>query len=99
MEFLGGIRYGKNYLLSFGTIWPFAKLVVDTNRLSLQVWTQLRTFYFPKEQIKKLSVSSRWFLVRMQIEHNIEEYPPYIVFSTFNIEAIKAALRANHYIL
>lgn len=96
MEFTGGIRYGYNYFFSIRAGSPLAKLTIEPDSLKLSTFL-MRSFRFEKDQIERLSEYSVFLSSGIQIEHSVEDYPALIVFSTFNINAVKAGLIENGY--
>jgi hypothetical protein len=86
---IGGARIGSG-LVSFNASWPFAKLEIGGDALLLTcLWLK---WAFPKESITRLSKHYGAFSSGFRIEHKIERYNPFIVFWTFRVSALQAAL-------
>ncbi|TDR20468.1 hypothetical protein [Marinicella litoralis] len=75
-EFTGGARI--NF---FNATWPFAKLRLEENGLTLNV-VMKGTFNFPRARISAIRKRGiiPFFSDGIQIEHDIDEYPDWIVF-------------------
>ena len=100
MKFIGGIRQGKSFWRSMNATWPFARLTVAPEGLTLGT-TFFWTFSFERNQITKLSKYGfvPFFATGLRIEHSVAGYPPFIVFWTFWFGGVKAALIENGYVV
>ncbi|PIQ17272.1 MAG: hypothetical protein COW66_13000 [Flavobacteriaceae bacterium CG18_big_fil_WC_8_21_14_2_50_34_36] len=72
---IGGARIGK-----MNATWPFAKLVVDSEELS--IYSMLHKFYFKKEDIKTISVVNYIPFIAhgIRISHVVQKYNKHIIF-------------------
>lgn len=96
MQFTGGIRYGDTYYDAFNASWPFARLIIESEMIHLET-SFFKSFSFPKHRILALSKYSGFLSKGLRIEHEISEYPPFVVFWTSSLEVIKLALVENGY--
>ena len=91
----GGARVGGTFWRSVNATWPFAVIEVADDAITLSaLW---RKYRFPRDGIRRLSVYSGWFSTGVRIEHQIEGCPPFMVFWTFDLPALEAALAARQY--
>jgi hypothetical protein len=78
----GGMQWGsRSWFLSYAT-WPLADLHVCDDRLILTA--PHGAYEFPRDKILRLTVRRRILWRGVGIEHSIPDYPPVIVFSTFD---------------
>jgi len=89
----GGIRCGRSFWTSANCTAPFAQLRVskDTLVLSVRVWK--RTFTFPRSSIRRLRWKRSLFCDGIQIVHDNEDFPPFILFWVSDREAMIKGLR------
>jgi hypothetical protein len=97
-RFTGGIRYGESYYNAFNASWPFAKLTIEPDAILLNT-AFFKKFRFPKNQITTLSKYSGFFSKGLRIEHGLGDYPPFIVFWTFEFQSVKSKLIESEYIV
>ncbi len=96
MKFTGGIHYGSSYYNALNATWPFATLIVEPDKILLNT-TFFSSFTFPQSQIKALSKYSGFFSKGLLIEHEITNYPSFIVFWTFDFRSVESGLIENGY--
>lgn len=92
----GGIRCGNSYYEAFNATWPFAELLIGAEAISMRV-AFYKFFVFPRNHIQSLSEYRGFFSKGVKIEHDLAEYPPFIVFWTFELDAVKSALDKDGY--
>jgi hypothetical protein len=91
----GGARYVTGMWRTNLTA-PFATLGVTREELVLsmsflQLWK--RTFRFPRSSLQSLRWKRGLFSLGLKIEHNVADYPSFILFWVSNREALKQGLR------
>lgn len=95
----GGSRVGQGFLWSVNWTWPFVTLEVASDGLSLR--TPRRRYRFGRESIVGLRlVGPAWAppgFHGIAIVHALPDVPPYIVFWSFDRNALVAALRSEGY--
>jgi hypothetical protein len=96
----GGVRYGRSFWLAWNFTIPFAHLRVTRDALILSVsvfgiWR--RTFMFPRLAIRKLRWKRGIFSPGLQIEHALEQYPPFVLFLVGSRKALADGLRGFGY--
>ena len=96
---IGGSRVGRSYLWSVNWTRPFATLEVAADGLSLRNPT--RCYRFERESIRALRlVGPRWVprgFHGLAIVHVRPEIPPYVVFWSFDRDALVSALQSEGY--
>ncbi len=75
--------------------WPFGQLRIYDDRLILKAL--FRTYDFPRESVDSLSVTVGPLSVGLRVEHCVREYPPIIVFWSFNMAELREHLEAADY--
>ena len=91
----GGMRKGKNYLLSMNFSWPFAKIEVYREMIVLK-------YFFGRLQLEKHEIDSieefKIGIARgIKINHNRENLSPFIVFFSFSIDNLFVKLEETGY--
>jgi len=92
MTFRGGLHAGASYYNAINATWPFAQLRIEKD--SLAITSLIGNPKFLKDEIKKLSKYSGFFSKGIRIEHTANQ-PPFIVFWTFDLPAVKHCLEEN----
>lgn len=98
-EHAGGIRWGDSFWLASCATWPFAHLYICDDRLILTM--PEGAYEFPRASVVCISRRSGWLsrALRLgsgslQIEHAVPDYPPFVLFSTFDISSLCDRLAA-----
>ena len=94
MTFRGGLHVGNSYFNAINASWPFAKLRIEKESIGL--FSPVGNPSFPRDQITKLSKYSGFFSKGLKIEHTANQ-PPFIVFWSFDLPAVKRSLEENGY--
>jgi len=92
MMFRGGLHVGDSYYNAINATWPFAKLSIEKESIAL--FSPIGNPRFSHTQITKLSKYSGFFSKGLKIEHTADQ-PPFIVFWTFDLPAVKRCLEEN----
>jgi len=87
----GGYRVGYNAWLSCNFSWPFGSVEVRSGHLALHCMT--RVLDFPISQVTSASLYHGLFSVGVRIEHTIAQYPRFVVFWTFDPDALLRRLQ------
>jgi hypothetical protein len=80
----GGARIGYGFFVSWNGTWPFARLDATESGITLRFfWKQ---YYFDKDSVSAIREYKipLPFSRGVQILHTNNDYPPFIVFWTFN---------------
>jgi len=94
--FRGGLRVGASKWNALNATWPFAKLRIENE--SIIISSLFGNPRFPRSQITKLSEYSGGFFSKgIQIEHTANQ-PPFVVFWTFDLPAVKRYLEENGFL-
>ena len=96
----GGLRWGKNFWIASNFTWPFATLKATKDQLYIRVgvWRFFqKVFKFNRLEVKDIKRQKGFFGVGILIEHSKSEYPPFIMFWTFNYNKIKIELNRLGY--
>ena len=91
----GGLRWGETLYRGMNASWPFAKLHASRDQIRIEVslfWVWRRTFKFSRADIRALRRTSGTMSVGLRVEHERFDYPPFIVFWTFQYPTLKARL-------
>ena len=96
----GGARYGRSFWFAWNFTNPFAHLRITRDALVLSVsafgiWR--RTLLFPRPAIRKLRWKRGIFSLGLQIEHAVDEYPPFVLFWVGSRKALADGLRRFGY--
>jgi hypothetical protein len=92
---VGGLRIGRG-LSALNATWPFAKLKVGT--VGLEIMSDLGRYEFPKSSIRKHIIEAEFLLQKgLRIEHNVTDYPDFVVFWTFNHRQLARELERRGY--
>ena len=92
----GGVRIGEG-LIAFNATWPFAKLGVGDEKLTLTCfWKQ---WVFPKGSIRRLSEHDGLFSSGLRIEHDIACYSAFLVFWSMGFSKLKSELEKGGYVV
>lgn len=85
----GGVRIGEG-LLAFNASWPFAKLEVGDENLTLTcLW---KKWTFAKRSIRRLSEHQGIVSSGLRIEHDVADYSTFFVFWSCGIAKLKCEL-------
>ena len=87
----GGARVGHSYWIASNATWPFASLQATPQTLTLTVL--MKQYAFERKDIRQLKRCQGVLSSGLQIAHLRKDYPPFIVFWTFNFEALKSELQ------
>ena len=96
----GGLRWGESYWSAGNVTWPFVTLRVNSERLwiRVRVWKLWqKVFEFTRSEIKGIRKHRGFISVGVVIEHNKGEYPPFILFWTFDYPKLKVELNRLGY--
>jgi hypothetical protein len=91
----GGIRYGPSFWNAANWSAPFAHLLVSKEALTLSVsffGIRKRTFTFPRSSLRRLCWTRNLFNVGLQIEHDVAEFPVFMLFWVSNREELAQGL-------
>ena len=94
MTFRGGLHAGASYYNAINATWPFAKLRIEKE--SIVISSPIGNPKFARAQITKLSKYSGFFSKGLKIDHSANQ-PPFIVFWSFDLLAVKRCLEENGY--
>ena len=91
----GGLRWGLGFWTGVNVSWPFAHLVASSERVQIRmsllgIWS--RVFNFSRHEIKSIKRKHGLWSVGIVIEHTKMDYPPFILFWTFNYRSLKEAM-------
>ena len=92
---IGGGRIGHSPWLALNATWPFASLTVTPQTLILKV--SMKQYTFERNTISQLKHYQSILSTGLQIIHTRKDYPPFIVFWTFNFEVLKTELQRLGY--
>jgi hypothetical protein len=98
-EHTGGARWGGDKWTAQYASWPFAHLHVCDDRLILT--TPDGAFDFPRDSVTRLVCNAGGWFSRfvnlpfggLQIEHAVDDYPSFILFSSFDIGSVCEQLK------
>ena len=103
-EHTGGIRWGDGPWTAQRATWPFAHLNICDDRLILTMPDG--GFEFPRTTVTQLVWKGSWlgrFLKlpwgALRIEHDVPDYPAFILFYSFNITAVCDNLRGAEFLV
>lgn len=90
----GGARVGSSFWASSNATWPLAEITVEADRIGLIVSYLIvkRRYSFAPSRVRRLSVYAGLFSRGLRIEHAVADYPPFVLFWTFNLPQLIAAL-------
>ena len=91
----GGGRIGRSYWWASNATWPFASLTVTRQTLTLQ--TPMKQYTFEKDAIAQLKRYQGVLSIGLQISHTKKDYPPFIVFWSFDFGTLKSELHRLGY--
>ena len=91
----GGARLGQGFWFAINWTWPFSVLVVTPQALTLNVF--LKQYTFPKDTLRHLMRYPGFWAMGLQLVHTCPDYPPFIVFWTFDFEILKSELERCGY--
>lgn len=81
MTFRGGARLGL-----FTATWPFARLTLDQDLLTLKVFS--REYRLKKEEVRGLEYFRGWFSVGVKVVHTTSDMDSHAVFWSFQPQKI-----------
>jgi len=91
----GGVRVGSG-IGGFNATWPFAKLKIDDDHVTVSCFTKRWTF--PKANIRKLSHHKGMISRGLRIEHDVADVNPFFVFWTLgSFPTVRAELERHGY--
>ena len=98
-EQTGGARWNACSWFPVNVTWPFAKLYVNDELLSLSVNALVvrRTFVFKRAEVVTIHRAPSLFSSGVQIEHTRRDCPTSIVFWTFNLDGLREQLVRRGY--
>ena len=81
-EFIGGARWGDSMYFDRTASWPFAKLLVSSSELTLEISVLFinEKFTFSPEQVTSIIDRRILFSRSFVIEHNRTDYPAVVMF-------------------
>jgi len=94
-KFRGGIRKGTSYLLAANYTWPFAVMEITNESICLSAFAT--KYVFDAGVILAIKKYDGMFSKGIQIEHNVDSIPKFVVFWTFQREAIIKCLIEHGY--
>ena len=97
---IGGVRYGESFWYAANFTWPFARLSVARQAITLSVSMMgfaKRTFTFPRVAIRQLRWKRGIFSRGLLIEHTIGDCPPFVLFWVSNRKELAGHLRESGY--
>ena len=91
----GGLRWGLSFWVAGNATWPFARLHALHECIQIRlsifgIWS--RVFEFSRQEIKSIRRKRGIWSIGIVIDHTKAEYPPFILFWTFNYSTLKQAL-------
>jgi hypothetical protein len=96
----GGLRCGQSFSLAANYSWPFAHILVTTTGITIRSSIGpffARKLHFDRHQILSISKMDGMWSIGIHIEHDIPEYPAFVLFCTFRFAILKANLQALGY--
>jgi hypothetical protein len=87
----GGARVGRSYWIASNATWPFASLQATPQTLTLTVL--MKPYTFERKDIRQLKQCRGILFAGLQIVHLRKDYPPFVVFWTFNFDLLKSELQ------
>ena len=95
----GGLRWGKTYWRAANATWPFAKITVSTNAITIRLTSGIanRVFAFSKSEITSLRKTRGFFSTGLDIRHTNRQCPQFIVFWTIRFHILKMQLEQRGY--
>jgi hypothetical protein len=92
----GGYRAGRNFWLSFGASWPFARFVICRDKVMIKTFCPpCQRYVFRRKEIVSITPYTFGLWIGVQIHHTTSRYPPFIAFGTSNIPALVGRLIEN----
>ena len=90
----GGARAGTSYWSAWNMTWPFARISVKAGRIELRDSFLLfaRLYTFAPGSVRRLSAYRGLFSRGLRIEHTVAAYPPFVLFWSFGLSELTAAL-------
>jgi len=79
--------------LAFNATWPFAGLFIYRDELALSSF--FRRYTFPRETLLRIIPYHLFLSPGMKLEHNIADYPRFVVFWSRNLPDLQEALLQN----
>jgi hypothetical protein len=93
----GGIRYGKNYLLSLNYSYPFARLQLSEDTLEIK-YPFFNKIIIDKGSINRILLMHGFlFSPGIRIIHTSTDIDPYLIFWTFNRNEVINKLKKLKY--
>jgi hypothetical protein len=92
----GGYLAGRNFWLSNGANWPFARFVIYRDKLVIKTfWPPCQCYVLRRKEITSITPYILWLWVGIQIHHTTRRYSPFIAFRTWNSDELLGRLREN----
>lgn len=93
----GGLRWGPSSRIGTNATWPFARLTVTPERISIHVGflvLGVKSFTLPASDVTSVQRRRGWFpfSVGMVFEHKNAGCPPFLLFWTFKPKAFEKSL-------
>ncbi len=94
VEFVGGARWGDSMYFGRTASWPFAKLLVSSNELTLVISALFinERFAFSPEQVTSIIDRRTLFSRSFVIDHNRPDYPSVVMFFFRRPDSVRRAL-------
>lgn len=85
----GGLRIGDSYWLAGNYTWPFAKLTCTEVQIEIVLtFFSSSRYKLTRETIRQLRPYRGIFSKGLRIEHAEADYPPFILFWSFNLSQL-----------
>jgi hypothetical protein len=93
-EFIGGARWGDSMYFDRTASWPFAKLLVSSSELTLEISVLFRNqrFTFSPAQVTSIIDRRILFSRSFVIDHNRPDYPSVVMFFSMRSDSVRRAL-------
>lgn len=102
-EETGGLRWGETFMRGMNASWPFAKLRATRDELRIDFSGLWRwppcTFFFARTEIQALRKIPGVLSDGIRVEHDLADFPPFVLFWTFRFKKLKARLEQLGYVV
>ena len=97
----GGARWGQSFRKAANASWPLATLRITPYDLEIEIklWPIVRRFQFTRNEVVTLKKRRGLVSVGVQIEHARSDYPPFILFWSFQRKRLLATAEAAGYLI
>lgn len=91
----GGLRWGRSHWISTNATYPFAKIYITTDYISITVNLILKQelLQFHRSEICSITTETRLLGRGIRIRHSKPSSPKYILFWTMTFKSLQGGLR------